>query len=374
MTTRQSRRGWGKLRRRASGRWEASYIGPDLQRHSAPTTYSGKMDGEMWLAQERRSIERGEWTAPASRAAAKQSRSQSLGEYATTWLVNRSLKPRTRQGYQELLDGPLSKLHKLPLTLVTGETVRAWHHGLGTATPTKNAHSYSLLHAILATALTDGLIPVNPASIRSAMNVNAKRQAVILTPDEIAKVALALPDRLWALVLISARCGLRWGEAVELRRRDFNPACDEITVGRAFTHRAGQCSIDTPKSGKGREVIVPPHIVQDVRDHLALYVADSRNAQLFPAKTSCHYSDRLFRKAFAEALKAVGITKVVRIHDLRHFSGTQAARVGNLVETMQRLGHSTQKASLKYQHVVDGRGREVADALSALAEVPAPTG
>ena len=82
MTTGQSRRGWGKLRRRASGRWEASYIGPDLQRHSAPTTYTAKMDGEFWLAQERRLIELGTWTAPALRAVATQTRSQSLNEYA----------------------------------------------------------------------------------------------------------------------------------------------------------------------------------------------------------------------------------------------------------------------------------------------------
>jgi integrase len=168
------------------------------------------------------------------------------------------------------------------------------------------------------------------------------------------------------LVLISAWCGLRWGEAVELRRRDFNEACDEITISRAFTHRAG-CHVGPPKSGKPRSVDVPPFMVQDIRDHLELYVAESGDAQLFPAKSSCHYSDRLFREAFAEALKAVGITKAVRIHDLRHTAGTQTARVANLVETMDRLGHSTQKASLRYQHVASGRGREVAAELSRLA-------
>ncbi|OBK18653.1 hypothetical protein A5636_01875 [Mycobacterium asiaticum] len=31
------------------------------------------------------------------------------------------------------------------------------------------------------------------------------------------------------------------------------------------------------------------------------------------------------------------------IHDLRHFAGTSAARVGNLRETMDRLGHSTRR-------------------------------
>jgi len=36
---------------------------------------------------------------------------------------------------------------------------------------------------------------------------------------------------------------------------------------------------------------------------------------------------------------------------------------------MDRLGHSTPRASLMYQGLASGRAREVADALSALAAV-----
>jgi integrase len=79
-------------------------------------------------------------------------------------------------------------------------------------------------------------------------------------------------------------------------------------------------------------------------------------------------NDRVFsREYFADALAAIG-RKGVRVHDLRHFSGTQTARVGNLVETMGRLGHSTVKASLIYQQIVSGRDVAVAEALSELAE------
>ena len=56
------------------------------------------------------------------------------------------------------------------------------------------------------------------------------------------------------------------------------------------------------------------------------------------------------------------------IHSLRHFTGTTTARVGNLVETMGRLGHSTVQASLLYQSIVSGRDVEIAEALSKLAE------
>jgi hypothetical protein len=56
------------------------------------------------------------------------------------------------------------------------------------------------------------------------------------------------------------------------------------------------------------------------------------------------------------------------VHGLRHFSGTQTARVANLADSMQRLGHSTARASLIYQQAVSGRDAEVAEALSKLAE------
>jgi integrase len=77
----------------------------------------------------------------------------------------------------------------------------------------------------------------------------------------------------------------------------------------------------------------------------------------------------VIRDALVPALKSSGVQHV-RIHDLRHFAGTQVARVGNLVETMNHLGHSTVTASLRYQHQVNGRDVEIAEALSELAAKP----
>ena len=62
-----------------------------------------------------------------------------------------------------------------------------------------------------------------------------------------------------ALVLLSAWCGVRWGEVIELRRKDIDDDCEVLFVGRAVTHRGG-CRIDTPKSGKPRAVVIPPQI------------------------------------------------------------------------------------------------------------------
>jgi hypothetical protein len=40
----------------SSKRWQASYVGPDKNRHTAPDTFADKIDAEYWLAGERQRI------------------------------------------------------------------------------------------------------------------------------------------------------------------------------------------------------------------------------------------------------------------------------------------------------------------------------
>ena len=290
--------------------------------------------------------------------------------YAATWIEHRNVKPRTRIEYTSILDRLIVPvIGEIAVSDLTPETVREWYAGLGREHVRRNSHAYGLLHAICGTAVRDGLLVVNPCQIERVMNPPTKREPVILTVSEVAALAQAVPDNLRALVLISAWCGLRWGEVIELQRRDISAGCETITVSRAVTHR-GICRVDSPKSGKARNVAVPRHIRAAIKAHLDNYVvAQDDKALLFTtAHGACHLNETTFRRsAFLPALKSIG-REGVRIHDLRHFAGTQAARAGgSLVETMHRLGHSTAKASLIYQGLVSGRDAELADALSALA-------
>jgi integrase len=364
-------RGWGHIRRLPSGKLQASYIGTDRRRHTAPITYTntklGRVRAEGWLADERSLIEAGTWTAPKQRSAARAVRAITLADYATKWIAERKVKPRTRLMYEALLKAHIKDgLGALEITAVTSERVRTWFAGLGSERTRRNSHVYGLLHAVLGTAVTDGLIVANPCQIAGAMNVARKREPVILAVPELATLAGRVPERLKALVLLSAWCGLRWGEVIELRRKDFDNDAEIVLVGRGVTHR-GECRIDTPKSGKPRAVVIPPHIRADVKHHLNVFVAKDAEQLMFPpARGGCHLNDRVFRDAIATPLKDIKRSDL-RIHDLRHFAGTQVARVGNLPESMARLGHSTVKASLIYQSVVSGRDAEIAAALSELA-------
>jgi integrase len=376
--TRQ-RRSWGKIRqlRHGSKRWQASYMGPDLQRHTAPDTFTAKMDAEYWLASERRLIERDAWTPPKTRATQHKAQAITLADYADKWIDERNIKASTKIEYRRIKSALIDPtIGKTPLRYLTAELVRGWYHNLGSDTPRRRSHAYGLLSAISKTALADGLLTSNVCSIANAMNTPTQRQAVILTPDELAVVADSIqPQQLRAMVLVAAWTGVRWGELIELRRRDIDDICETITVARAVTHRGRGCTVSTPKSGKARSANVPPHIRADLKEHLQMYVGDGPDALVFPALSyGCHFNDSVFAKHLAPVLKSIG-KEGARIHDFRHTAGTMASRAGgSLREVMGHLGHSTTAAAMRYQHIIDGRGRELAESMSKLAEKPSNAG
>jgi integrase len=373
MAGKQGRRGWGWLRKLPSGRWHASYVGPDLGRHNAPTTYSARMDGEAWLAAERRLIERGEWTSPKVRASAHTARGISVSDYLHNWIAQRAnISDGTRYTYQNNLRVHIAPkpLGSLPLSALTPEAVRSWYATMDATKPTARAAVYSMIRTAMNTATADGVFAKNPAIIQGASTQSTARQPVILTVPELAELADGMPARLRAWVLVAGWCGLRVGEALELRRSDISEDCAVINVSRGHRHVGGRCIIKSTKSGKPRTVVIPPHIRADIKHHLDVHTGPGSDALLFPpsatARKRCHLDDYVIRNAMRPILTRIGKPTMV-IHDLRHFCGTQTARCGNLVETMSRLGHSTVRASMIYQKAVDGRDAEVADALSKLA-------
>lgn len=129
----------------------------------------------------------------------------------------------------------------------------------------------------------------------------------------------------------------------ELRRKDISAKCDVVTITRAVGHRSGECILGPTKTGETRDVDIPPHIQQDIKDHLALYVSSNPEELLFkPARGGCYLNDRVFNKdVFHKAAKEVG-RKDLSAHDLRRFAGTTNAQVGaTMAENMRRLGHRT---------------------------------
>ncbi|OLT15716.1 integrase [Serinicoccus sp. CUA-874] len=367
-----TRRGFGALRRLPSKRWQASYTGPDLGRHTAPHTFDSKADAEAWLVHERALVEGEGWVAPKRRIeVAERLAPPTFGEYARQWLADRSLKPRTVEGYEHLLRRYLEpEFGDLLVSNLTPAVVRRWWAGLSPDHPTVNARAYALLRAVLTTAVGEELLASNPCRVRGASNPPTKKQIRPATLDELDVLVEEMPDQFGALVLLCAWCALRVGEVLELRRRDLDLDRGLVKVTRAVSWVRGQPVIGTPKSAAGtREVSLPPHIVPALKQHLEQHVLPEAGALLFPSRSDHrrHLQPTVLHTAWREARSAAGRDDL-RIHDMRHTGATMAAMTGaTLAELQARLGHSTVAAALRYQHAAQGRDAEIAARLSDLA-------
>ncbi len=369
---RASRRGFGKLRQLPSKRWQASYIGPDEQRHHAPDTFEAKIDGEAWLAAERRLVTLDDWLPPGQR----RRRGLLFEDYSSRWLAARELKPSTRALYRGILRRTLlPEFGEVSVTQIRAADVRAWYAEMDPALKTTRAHAYSLLRAILDTAVTEEHIPANPCTIRGAGQTKRARRIEPATLDELAALVAAMPERLRLMPLLAAWCGLRFGEVSELRRRDLDLERGRLAVARGVVRVDGADVVGTPKSAAGVRVIaIPPHLVPVIAAHTAEHVGPGREALLFPhsaEEPKRHMTHARYYGRFHMPAREAAGRPDLRFHDLRHTGATLVAQTGaTLAELMGRLGHSTPGAALRYQHAAQGRDAEIARLLSVMAEPP----
>ncbi|MFP2991281.1 tyrosine-type recombinase/integrase [Mycobacterium intracellulare] len=369
------RQAFGRIRQERSGRWSAAYLHHGVL-HRAPATFPTKASGQRWLEDERDLIDLdrrnlGVWTPPAERARRATAKQLTLAAYANPWLKDRHISRRTRENYAYHLDqNILPALGDMVLTKITPEDVRAWFAGLGSEYMTRNARAYGVLTAVLNTAVDDGLIDRSPARVKGASAVkHTKRSVVLLEADELAALADKMPDELRLTVLLAGWCGLRRGELFALTRADVAPDCSTLRIDKAVTYRERKYLSGPPKTRESRRTItVPTHLRPLLADHLHENVDTAKTALLFPdPETGSFYTEGRFRGPFFAAREAIGHDDL-HFHDLRHFGGVMAAVAGATTkEVMDRLGHTTSTAAMRYQHVAAGRADALAERLSALA-------
>jgi len=353
---------WGAVDRLPSGRYRARYTGPDHRRHTAPTTFTAKKSARAWLNRTHADIQADRWVDPESAEAVD----TMFGDYARRWVDDRGLKPRTKAHYANLLDKRiLPTWESVPLTAITPPAVRAWHASVAPGKATTRAHAYSLVRAIMQTALGDGLIERNPVNIRGAGTSKRTSRTKVLEAGELAALMDAMPDRFRALVAVSTWCALRFGEAAELRRKDVDLRNRVIRVRRGVVRANGEVIVTTPKSDAGiRDVAIPERLVPALEAHLKAHAQPGREGLIFPGAHGGHLAPSALYREFYPAREAAGRPDL-RWHDLRHSGAVFAALSGaNLRELMGRLGHSTPQAALRYQHIAAGRDAEIAAKLS----------
>lgn len=353
---------WGSVRKLPSGRYQARYRLDGVE-YAAPGTFRTRSDANSYLAAVRADYERGSWVDPwAGRVA--------LADFARRWLDERpALRPRTRELYESEL-----KLHILPelgeveVGSLTTARVRAWHAGMLTAGhpgPSTVAKCYRLLRSILATAVEDGLIVKNPCIIKGA-GVEHHAERPIATVEEVFRLAAAIEPRLRTMVLLGAFCGLRLGELLGLRRASIDLGEGTVNVVDQVQELAGGGHFrGPPKSDAGRRTVsIPQALLPAVRAHLDERVGPEPEALVFGRTSTIPLRRGTFYAAWHDATRAAGLTQL-RFHDLRHTGNTLSAATGaSTRELMARMGHSSPRAALIYQHATRERDTAIARALS----------
>ncbi len=365
-----AKRSFGSVRKLPSGRFQARFDHPETrQTVSAPSTFRTKADATAWLAGAQADIIRGH-------RAEKYVPTVSLESYASTWLANRVLRPRTVELYQGLLDRHINPtLGKVALGRITPALVREWHGRLAKAEkpgPTTVAKAYRLLHAICETAYVDELISRNPCNLKGA-SVERSAERPVLTVQQLDRVVACMEERYRAMVILAAWCSMRLGELLALTRGDIDLEAGSVRVDKSAAEMAnGKRLTGPPKTAAGvRVMFIPPHVLGDVRAHLDEFTGPEPDDLVFvgikgqPVRRATLYT--AWRRTMAAANLGAGLSGF-RFHDLRHTGATLAAGAGaSTRELMARLGHSSTAAAMRYQHATSDRDAVIARALSNLA-------
>lgn len=373
------RRSFGMVDKLPSGRFRARYTGPDGRRHQAAATFALKTDAGNWLADQQSSIARGMWVPPelvkarldaeaaalAKAAAAENAKRITLGDYAETWLAERTnsrgelLRIRTREEYARLLAGPLAELSGVLVGDLRASHVRRWRAGqLARGTKTQTARAYALLASIMKTAVADKLADETPCTVKGGTKTSTGIKVLPPTDAELETIIETILPRYRAMVVVAAIGGLRYGEAVRLQAKNVLVERDEQGGVVAVRVAVNEQVVWTKNNGAQVGEVKAAESVRTI----AIFGSDARiiadhvhgligNALLFPAPDGTHYlHPTTFHRWWKKARSASGRDDL-HFHALRHYAGTAYAQAGATVkETMARLGHSTTSAAMRYQH------------------------
>jgi integrase len=360
MANGKGRRRFGNVRKLPSGRFQARYVGPDGIERTAPSTFATERQADKWLTVVESEIIKGEWAAPEAGEI-------ELAAYAEKWIAQRRLAPRTRELYEDLFRLNIRPyLGALTLAAIKPATIRAWRKRLlddGRPEP-QAVKAYCLLRAIFTTAVKeDEIVPKNPCRVKGYDTYHTPERPTA-TVAQVHALAKALPPRFSALVVVAAFSGLRWGELAALRRCDVDLTAGMVRVPRKLAALRNRMEFGPPKSDAGvRTVALPAAAVAALRPHLLAHVDAGPDALVFTGAKGAVLRSGNFRRAvkWDDAVKTAGIAGSFHFHDLRHTGNTLAAASGaSTRELMHRMGQSSMRAALIYQHATSERDREIA--------------
>jgi len=359
------------------------YVGVDLDgkdRYLYETIEGSRRDAEDRLAQ---------LVTDAKAGRLGPSRAVSVSALADAWWESSTgqLSPNTRIGYRGVLDRHiLPTFGKRRIDKVKPAELDRWYAQLaaGTAATSRKPmraqsvrNVHNLLSGMFATAVRWGWLPVSPVS-KTRPPRGASMTFDAPEPADVARAlaaAEAEDPELHAFLRFSAAVGTRRSETSALQWRDLDLEAGEVVVRRALAHDDRDPRIvvvkDTKTHATARLALDDDTVAvlrtlraRNVQNALACGVGLADDAFVFspdPAGARPWPVDH-FSRQWTRLRATLGLQHV-RLHDFRHFHGTELAAAGVPMTTVRdRLRHSNLRTTSIYAH-----GRRAADQAAAEA-------
>ncbi len=287
-------------------------------------------------------------------------------------LVGRQIriKPKTRETYESLLrTHVLPEVGKTPLNKIDPIQVQEWvaeldESGLSNA---RMRASYQLLSASLKGAVESGYLGRSPCVGVSIPRI-PKRQKLYLSESEVELLANAIRFPYSVLVYVLAYGGLRWAEAVGLRRRHCDVLRGRLTIEETLSEVSGVLHRGPTKTYETRTVALPGFVRDVLAEHLDSNTRPARDALVFTSPGGDPLRGSNFRRrAWIPALESLegwvplGLTP----HHLRHTCASLLIRSGAHAKAIQaHLGHSSITVTMDiYGHLFEDDMDELAQRL-----------
>jgi integrase len=346
-----------KRKHEDGGGWQVRYRDPTGRARAK--SFKRKVDANRYAQAVEGDKIRGQWIDPRLARG-------TFGQYVDGWRPTiANLKPKTRAEYESLL-----RAHLLPafggvqLGKITTDTVRGFIADIERRlSPARVRQAYQLLSMILKSAVESDHIAKSPC-VGVRLPRGAKRKMRYLTAEEVERLAQAIGPEHETLVYLLAYGGLRWGEAVALRRERCNLLKKAVDIQEAASDVGGKLYFGPTKTYEDRTIPLPGFLVEKLARHLESVPSDP-DALVFTTKGGQPLRGANWRKrVWLPALERASL-EPIRIHDLRHTCASLLIDQGHSPKAIQaHLGHSSIVVTLDiYGHLYPEEREKIAAGL-----------
>lgn len=290
--------------------------------------------------------------------------------YVDRWLASRKphIKEKSYATYEfACTKHIIPKLGKLKMQKVTTAIINDYFIKCGKAGLALSSMSQhrAILSGIMSLAVSEGVIGKNV--VTTATSIAKKRPMQYVLSDEQIKKLLEVSRTykskkynaglhcIYHIILLALATGMRRGEMLALQWHNVDKPPNTIRVTESIAEIKGKPVPGDPKSKNGfRSFNVDPEVIKVLKDDLW-----TDNGGLVFQANGVAIKFTSLTTAFKNCLELAGISRDVRLHDLRHTHITHLLAEGYDIKMVsERVGDDPETIMRTYAHTIPKKDAE----------------